>query len=209
MLDRDDDEVVEASTVPMPHAKAMDTDLFETVQSLKSVVLLLKGLYGQMNEEREVITLASGQMAHSVKQFEHYLKQFESFEQSCKQAVAQRVRTELKQSIQESAKVIAQEVTDIAYEPINRGINSLCQLSSEMAESRAQHARSRLSRVGLFLSAALLGGVVSGFTLHSLTAPSKEIKVKLAAGEMLMRSWSKLSQSEKDKITKNQSQNDD
>ncbi|HHX8411869.1 TPA: hypothetical protein ACVO10_003143 [Legionella pneumophila] len=46
MLDRDEDEVVEASTIPMPHAKVMDTDLVETVQSLKSVVLLLKGLYG-------------------------------------------------------------------------------------------------------------------------------------------------------------------
>ncbi|HIF0219345.1 TPA: hypothetical protein ACXYK0_002916 [Legionella pneumophila] len=188
--------------VPMSHAKAMDSDIFETVQSLKSVVLLLKGLYGQMNEEREVITLASGQMAHSVKQFEQYLKQFASFEQSCKQAIIERVKTELKQSIQESAKVIAQEVTDIAYEPINRGINSLCQLSSDMAESRKHHERSRLLRVGLFLSAALLGGIVSGFTQHHLTAPSKEIKVKLAAGEMLMRSWSKLSQTEKDKITK-------
>nr|HAT8715159.1 hypothetical protein [Legionella jordanis] len=202
MLDRDEDEVVEASTIPMPHAKAMDTDLVETVQSLKSVVLLLKGLYGQMNEEREVITLASGQMAHSVKQFEQHLKQFASFEQSCKQAIVERVKTELKQSIQESAKAIAQEVTDIAYEPINRGINSLCQLSSEMAESRVHHERTRLSRVGLFLSAALLGGIVSGFTLHYLTTPSKEIKMKLATGEMLMRSWSKLSQAEKDKITK-------
>ncbi|CZI42173.1 TPA: hypothetical protein NGG79_003051 [Legionella pneumophila] len=202
MLDRDEDEVVDASMISMPHAKAMDSDLVETVQSLKSVVLLLKGLYGQMNEEREVITLASGQMAHSVKQFEQYLKQFASFEQSCKQAIIERVKTELKQSIQESAKVIAQEVTDIAYEPINRGINSLCQLSSEMNEYRAEQVQSRKKRVGLFLSAALLGGFVSGFTLHYLTAPSKEIKVKLAAGEMLMRSWSKLSQAEKDKITK-------
>lgn len=202
MLDRDEDDVVEASTIPMPHAKVMDTDLVETVQSLKSVVLLLRGLYGQMNEEREVITLASGQMAHSVKQFEQYLKQFESFEQSCKQAIILRVRAELKQSIQESAKTIAQEVTDIAYEPINRGINSLCQLSSELNEYRAEQVQSRKKRVGLFLSAALLGGIVSGFTLHYLTAPSKEIKVKLAAGEMLMRSWSKLSQAEKNKITK-------
>lgn len=200
MLDRDEDEVVEASTIPMPHAKVMDTDLVETVQSLKSVVLLLKGLYGQMNEEREVITLASGQMAHSVKQFEQYLKQFESFEQSCKQAIAQRVRAELKQSIQESAKTIAQEVTDIAYEPINRGINSLCQLSSELNEYRAEQVQSRKKRVGLFLSAALLGGIVSGFTLHYLTTPSKEIKVKLAAGEMLMRSWSKLTKAEQEKI---------
>ncbi|AOU50678.1 TPA: hypothetical protein ACGAPA_003405 [Legionella pneumophila] len=200
MLDRDEDEVVEASTIPMPHAKVMDTDLVETVQSLKSVVLLLKGLYGQMNEEREVITLASGQMAHSVKQFEQYLKQFESFEQSCKQAIAQRVRTELKQSIQESAKTIAQEVTDIAYEPINRGINSLCQLSSEMNQYRAEQVQSRKKRVGLFLSAALLGGLVSGFTLHYLTVPSKEIKVKLAAGEALMRSWSKLTKAEQEKI---------
>lgn len=202
MLDRDEDELVEASTIPMPHSKAMDTNLFETVQSLKSVVLLLKGLYGQMNEEREVITLASGQMAHSVKQFEQYLKQFESFEQSCKQAIAQRVKTELKQSIRESAETIARQVTDIAYEPINRGINSLCQLSSEMAEYRAQQVQSRKKRVVLFLSAALLGGIVSGFTLHYLTAPSKETKVKLAAGEMLMRSWSKLSQAERDKIAK-------
>ncbi|HHX8411813.1 TPA: hypothetical protein ACVO10_003080, partial [Legionella pneumophila] len=156
--------------------------------------------YGQMNEEREVITLASGQMAHSVKQFEQYLKQFESFEQSCKQAIAQRVRTELKQSIQESAKTIAQEVTDIAYEPINRGINSLCQLSSEMNQYRAEQVQSRKKRVGLFLSAALLGGLVSGFTLHYLTVPSKEIKVKLAAGEALMRSWSKLTKAEQEKI---------
>lgn len=200
MLDRDEDEVVESSTIPMPHAKVMDTDLVETVQSLKSVVLLLKGLYGQMNEEREVITLASGQMAHSVKQFEQYFKQFESFEQSCKQAIAQRVRTELKQSIQESAKTIAQEVTDIAYEPINRGINSLCQLSSEMNEYRAEQVQSRKKRVGLFVSAALLGGLVSGFTLHYLTVPSKEMKVKLAAGEALMRSWSKLTKAEQEKI---------
>lgn len=200
MLDRDEDEVVEASTIPMPHAKVMDTDLVETVQSLKSVVLLLKGLYGQMNEEREVITLASGQMAHSVKQFEQYFKQFESFEQSCKQAIAQRVRTELKQSIQESAKTIAQEVTDIAYEPINRGINSLCQLSSEMNEYRAEQVQSRKKRVGLFLSAALLGGLVSGFMLHYLTVPSKEMNVKLAAGEALMRSWSKLTKAEQEKI---------
>ncbi|HAT7809697.1 TPA: hypothetical protein ACXYLK_002768 [Legionella pneumophila] len=200
MLDRDEDEVVEASTIPMPNAKVKDTDLVETVQSLKSVVLLLKGLYGQMNEEREVITLASGQMAHSVKQFEQYFKQFESFEQSCKQAIAQRVRTELKQSIQESAKTIAQEVTDIAYEPINRGINSLSQLSSEMNQYRAEQVQSRKKRVGLFLSAALLGGLVSGFTLHYLTVPSKEMKVKLAAGEALMRSWSKLTKAEQEKI---------
>jgi hypothetical protein len=139
-------------------------------------------------------------MAHSVKQFEQYLKQFASFEQSCKQAIIERVKTELKQSIQESAKVIAQEVTDIAYEPINRGINSLCQLSSEMNEYRAEQVQSRKKRVGLFLSAALLGGLVSGFTLHYLTAPTKEIKVKLAAGEALMRSWSKLTKAEQEKI---------
>src|SRR5688500_12909927 len=125
MLDREEDEVTEASTVTIPHSKTMDTNLFDTVQSLKSVTLLLKGLYGQMNEEREVITLASGQMAHSVKQFEQYLKQFDSFEKSCKQAIVERVKIELKQSIRESAQTIAQEVTDIAYEPINRGINSL------------------------------------------------------------------------------------
>lgn len=78
----------------------------------------------------------------------------------------------------------------------------MCQLSSEIAEYREPQVQSGKKRVVVFLSAALLGGIVSGFTLHYLTAPSKEIKVKLAAGEMLMRSWSKLSQTEKDKITK-------
>lgn len=202
MLDRNEDEGVEGSPMLMTRAKAMDTDLVETVQSLKSVVLLLKGLYSPMNDEREVIALASGQMAHSVKQFEQHLKQFASFEQSCKQAIVEHVKTELKQSIQESSKTIAQEVRDIAYEPINRGINSLCQLSSEMAAFRAEKVQSRKKRGLLFLSAALLGGIVSGFTLHYLTLPSKDIKMKLVAGEMLMRSWSKLSQAEKDKITK-------
>ena len=69
-----------------------------------------------------------------------------------------------------------------------------------MNEYRAEQVQSKKKRVGLFLFAALLGGLVSGFTLHHLTTPSKEIKVKLAAGEALLRSWSKLTKAEQEKI---------
>ncbi|WP_131783868.1 hypothetical protein [Legionella gresilensis] len=200
MLDRDDEEVLHTPELSKTASNPMESDFHETMQHLKSVVMLLKGLYGQLNEEREIITLASGQMAHSVKQFEQHLKQFESFEKSCKQAIVDRVKTELKQSIRESAQTIAQEVRDMAYEPINHGINALCQLSTDLSNHRAHLERSRFWRAGLFFAAALLGGVVSGLTLHYLTAPSKEIKVKLAAGEALMRSWSKLTKAEQEKI---------
>jgi hypothetical protein len=201
-LDREEDEVVMDSKLFTTNATSINSDLLETVQSLKSLVILLKGLYGQINEEREIITLAAGQMAHSVKQFEQHLKKFEVFEKTCKQAIVERVKAELKQSTKETAQTIAEEVTNIAYEPINRGINSLCQLSSEMTDHRTSFDRLKFWRTGLFLSAALLGGVVSGFTMHYLTQPSKEVKTKLVAGEMLMRSWSKLTQIEKDKIMK-------
>lgn len=202
MLDREEEDSAVASKILLAHSGPVDADLSEAVQRLKSVALLLKGLYGQINEEREIMTLASGQMAHSVQQFEVHLAQFESFEKACSQWVVERVKTELKQSIHESAQTIAQEVTDSAYEPINRGINSLSQLSLEMAQHRSQQKKSWLWGTVLFLSAALTGGVVSGFLVHYGTAPSKEIKVKLAAGDMLLRSWSALSQTEKNHIRK-------
>ncbi|STX55680.1 Uncharacterised protein [Legionella beliardensis] len=200
MLDRDDDDVLHAPQLPMSLVNPIESDFHETLQHLKSVVMLLKGLYGQLNEEREIITLASGQMAHSVKQFEQYLKQFELFEKSCKHAIVERVKTELKQSIQENAQTIASQVRDMTYEPISHSINALCQLSSDLSNHRAHLDRSRFWGAGLFFAAALLGGVVSGLTLHYLTAPSQEIKVKLAAGEALMRSWSKLTKAEREKI---------
>ncbi|HHR1385277.1 hypothetical protein [Fluoribacter dumoffii] len=200
MLDREEDEVTLTNKVTNEYPKGADKEFFEAVQTLKSVTLLLKGLYGQMNEEREVITLASGQMAHSVKQFEQHLIQFEAFEKACKQSVIERIKTELKQNIRESAQTIAQEVADFAYEPINHSMNSLCQLSKELTGYQARQKSSRRGSPALLLSAALLGGVVSGFTLHYLTAPSKEMKVKLAAGEALMRSWNKLTKAEQEKI---------
>lgn len=80
MLDREDDEVALIKQSRAEHSNNYEIAFYESVQSLKSITLLLKGLYGQMNEEREIITLASGQMAHSVKQFEQHLIQFESFE---------------------------------------------------------------------------------------------------------------------------------
>lgn len=138
MLDREEDEVALINQSTNEHLKGADREFFDAVQTLKSVALLLKGLYGQMNEEREVITLASGQMAHSVKQFEQHLIQFESFEKACKQSVIERIKTELKQNIRESAQTIAQEVTHLAYESINHSINSLCQLSKELTEHRAR-----------------------------------------------------------------------
>ncbi|MCW8445690.1 hypothetical protein OQJ05_16775 [Fluoribacter gormanii] len=200
MLDRDEDEVALINQSAQKHLISVDLEFFEAVQTLKSVTLLLKGLYGQMNEEREVITLASGQMAHSAKQFEQHLIQFETFEKACKQNVIERIKTDLKQNIRESAQIIAQEVADFAYEPINHCINSLCQLSKEITEHRARQKGLRRWSTVLFLSAALLGGMVSGITLHYLTVPSKEIKMKLAAGEALMRSWNKLTKAEQEKI---------
>lgn len=194
MLDRENNE----DTV-MPHAPA---ELLEAVQGLKSVVLLLKGLYGQLNEEREVITLASGQMAHSVKQFEQYLTQFEAFEKSCKQGIIEQVRAELKQKIRDSAQTIAQEVAELTYEPIKQGINSLSQLSEEMTEYRTKQKNSWRGALALFFSAALFSGAISALTVHYLTSPSREIKVKVAAGEALMRSWKSLSKSEKENVLK-------
>ncbi|QMT62108.1 hypothetical protein [Legionella sp. PC997] len=203
MLDREDDEVALINQSRAEHLNNYEIAFYESIQSLKSITLLLKGLYGQMNEEREVITLASGQMTHSVKQFEQHLIQFESFEKTCKQKVIEHIKTDLKQNIRETAQTIAQEVTHLAYESINQSISSLCQLSKELTEHRALQKSSRGWSTALFLSAALLGGILSGFTLHYLTAPSKELKVKLAAGEALMRSWNKLTKTEQEKIFPN------
>lgn len=191
MLERDDE---------------IDLDVGEnSIHDLKNVAFLLKGLYGQLNEEREAITLSAGQMNHAAKQFQNHLIQFEAFEKACGRSIANGVKTELQQSIQNIASTIAGEVATVAYEPIAKGIESLNQLSNTISESfQAQMKEKRRSWRNfsvMMIFTALSGGIVGGLIEHHFTAEKSQI-TQLKAGQILMRSWEKLSKIEQEKIIK-------
>jgi hypothetical protein len=193
MHDREDEEDL---ALPVDQA---------VVQSLKSVALLLKGLYGQMNEEREIITLASGQMVYAVKQFEHHLTQFETFEKTCQIEMQESLKLELRQSVKEIANTIAQEVADLVYEPMKHSINSLDELITEMTKNYSQRTNKQ-KRVwrwfsALIVVATLLSGIFSSLIVrHWAQQPTKVMDAQLIAGKILMRSWNQLSKVEQEKI---------
>jgi hypothetical protein len=191
MLDRDDEYAVDGEKSP--------------VQELKNVAFLLKGLYAQLNEEREAITLAAGQMNHAVKQFHHHLVQFEAFEKSCGRSIANGVKTELQQSIQNIASTIAGEVAIVAYKPIANGIESLNQLSNQISATfqvQMQEKRRSWRNFSLMMVlTAIIGGSVGGLVLHHFAAERSQI-TQLKAGRILMRAWDKLSKTEQEKIIK-------
>jgi cation transport ATPase len=179
-----------------------DARISQSLEELNTTVIVLQGLYTQMNEERKVITLASGQMAHAAKQFEEHLVKFEAFEKACKQGVVERIKADLKHNIHETAQTIAKEVIDTVYDTIHQGIDAIRQSSREISEHRSKQKKAWRGLSVLFVVIALIGGGLGGFVVHNLSYPSKVMNKQRAAGEVLMRAWSKLSLVEQEKIKK-------
>lgn len=199
MHERNDEEQLEHSENENP------------VQSLKTVAMLLRGIYKQLSEERDAITLSSGEMAHAVKQFQGHLTQFEAFEKACRRYVVDSVKEELTQSVKRVAHEIAKEVANTAYEPIKQSIDALNQVSQQILEDHKQRMQEKRSLrrwapvllVGTALASSILGGLVVHRTAPRINESINEAMFsQIAAGRTLMRSWPNLSKTEQDKILK-------
>lgn len=155
--ERDDEE----STTMEPH---------HITTELQSIVFLLQGLYGQFLEERKIVTMASGQMLHAVKQFQTHLQQFEAFETASRQLVAERIQSDLKEKVQIIAQEIGRAVVEIAYQPIQENIDTLARLTRDMEIDHRQEMREkqRLNRWKFLWIAcsASIGGLFGGLVLY-------------------------------------------
>ena len=189
MQDRDDDEI----------------SLLDNVQSLKTVAFLLKGLYSQLAEEREAITLASGQMAHAVKQFQSHLTEFENFEKACRKHIVDSVRSELKNSVNTAAREISQQVAENSTQPILQSINTLEAVGSRLEHHFRRHVTEKkgfwLGITAGLIFFTLLGGLLGGFLVHCYLPEIDETTFdRIVAGKILEKSWPRLSEAEKNKI---------
>ncbi len=199
MNDRNDEEQLECPKTENP------------VQSLKTVAMLLQGLYHQLAQERDAITLSSGEMVHAVKQFQDHLTQFAVFEKACKTYVADAVKKEVRESIPAMAHELSQKVTEYSTKPIHESMSHLRAMTTRL-QSLYDEGRARQKTpwvlIGLvFFLLSLLGGLIGGFAVHRLTPGINErinetLFSQIYSGKTLMRAWPKLSKEEQDKIIK-------
>lgn len=191
--------------IPTPQLEftvPVEDELFKMAQRTQSILEVLEGFYEQLSKENELISTASSQMTHSVEQFEHYVSQFKTFEKTCKRNLVESLKSELNYSVKMVSETIAQEVVANSNEPIKSSLDTLCQLNENMKERYQEQKQSWKGFSVLLLLAALLAGSVGGLLVHHFTEPTKEMKIKLRAGEILMRSWTKLTVEEQEKIMK-------
>jgi cation transport ATPase len=199
MNDRYDEEQLELPKTENP------------VQSLKTVAMLLKGLYKQLADERDAITLSSGEMAHAVKQFQDHLTQFAAFEKACRNYVADGVKKELRESVPAMAQELSQRVAEHATKPIHESVTHLHDMTNRLKslydEGRARQKRPWALIGMVFFLLSLLGGLIGGFLVHRFTPGINErinqtLFSQIYSGKTLMRAWPKLSKEEQDKIIK-------
>jgi len=199
MNDRNDEEQLELPKTENP------------VQSLKTVAMLLMGLYKQFAQERDAMTLSSGEMAHAVKQFQDHLIQFEAFEKACKNYVADGVKKELRESTPAMANELSQRVAEYSIKPIHESVSQLHAMTTRLQslyDEGVARQKTPWVLVGLvFFLLSLLGGLIGGFAVHRFTPGINErinetLFSQIYSGKTLMRAWPKLSKEEQDKIIK-------
>jgi hypothetical protein len=199
MNDRNDEELLEISEKENP------------VQSLKTVTMLLNGLYQQLAQERDAITLSSGEMAHAVKQFKDHLTQFAAFEKACRNYVTDGIKKELHESVPRIAHDLSQKVTEYSIKPIHESVSQLRAMTTRLQglyDEGAARQKTPWILIGLvFFLLSLLGGLIGGFAVHCLTPGINErinetMFSQIYSGKTLMRAWPKLSKEEQDKIIK-------
>lgn len=199
MNDRNDEELLEIPETENP------------VQSLKTVAMLLKGLYQQLAQERDAITLSGGEMAHAVKQFQDHLTQFAAFEKACRNYVADGIKKEVRESVPAMAHDLSQKVTEYSIKPIHESVTHLRAMTTRLQglyDEGAARQKTPWVLIGLvFFLLSLLGGLIGGFAVHRLTPGINErinetMFSQIYSGKTLMRAWPKLSKEEQDKIIK-------
>lgn len=195
MHERNDEEQLERPEAENP------------VQNLKTVAMLLRGLYKQLAEERDAMTLSTGEMAHAVKQFQDHLTQFAAFEKACRHYVADGVKKQVHDSVPAMAHELSQRVTEYSIKPIHESVTHLRAMTTRLQSlydegARRQKTPWRLIGVVFFLI-ALAGGLLGGLTTHYLTPAINETMLsQLSAGKTLMSAWPTLSHDEQKKILK-------
>lgn len=199
MHERNDEEQLEHSETENP------------VQSLKTVSMLLMGLYKQFAQERDAITLSSGEIAHAVKQFQGHLTQFEAFEKACRNYVADGVKKELRESVPAMANELSQRVAEYSIKPIHESVSQLRAMTTRLQslyDEGVARQKTPWVIIGLvFFLISELGGFFGGLAVHRFTPGinekiSETMFSQLSAGRTLINSWPKLSKEEKDKIIK-------
>ena len=199
MNDRNDEEQLECPKTENP------------VQSLKTVAMLLQGLYHQLAQERDAITLSSGEMVHAVKQFQDHLTQFAAFEKACRNYVVDAVKKEVRESVPAMANELSQRVAEHSTKPIHESLTHLQSMTTRLHslydEGRARQKTPWLLIGLVFFLLSLLGGLMGGFVIHRLTPGINErinetLFSQIYSGKTLMRAWPKLSKEEQDKIIK-------
>lgn len=197
MYDRDDDEL------PPSKGKAAQ----DPIQDLKNTAFLMSGLYKQLEEERSLITTASGQMTHAGKLFAEYIKKFGEIDKQIRTTMVQTIQQEAQKAANDVASRVGDKVASAATEHGEAVIKELKKAADEAAQrlKAYQHTLdiSIYWRWGGFLLSALLGGLLSAIVIHSYFPEqtfTKKQWEQMGAGKTLVSAWDKLSQAEQQKI---------
>lgn len=197
MYDRDDDE--------LPPSKGKPAQ--DPIQDLKNTAFLMGGLYKQLEEERSIITTASGQMTHAGKLFADYIKKFGEVDKQIRTTMVQTVQQEAQKAASEVARAVGNKVAESATAQAEVVIKDLKQAANEAAwQLKAYKDTLEASlywRWGGFIVSALVGGFIAAMVMHHYfpeqTFTEEQVR-QLNAGKTIMSAWDKLSKPEQDKI---------
>ena len=193
MYDRDDEE--------LPPSQQ------DSIKELKTVAFLLNGLYKQLADERDTITMASSQMTHAAKQFQAHLAKFEAFEKAIKQHIVQAIQQETQQAASAMANTVGDKLAEAASEQIDDALAEL-KKSASHAKAQLDECRTELKRFELwrwvgFIMIALSGGLIGALATHHYLPEqtfTKEQWNQIDAGKTLIKAWGQLNKNEQDKI---------
>lgn len=153
MYDRDEEQIA------LPAQDQPFANPSELAQELKNSVFLLSGLYHQMQEERSVITSATGQMTHAAKQFEGHIKQLGELEKNLKIALSQYLQKITEHAVNQVSTTVGETVARAATQQSEVVITRLSQATDEAAR--------KLQEVQRFLSMPRFWGSLVAVSIGS------------------------------------------
>lgn len=198
MHDRDDDDIT------TPTAKPAET---EPVKELKTVAFLLNGLYKQLADERDTITMASGQIVHATKQFGAYIGRFEEFDKALKKHFVETIYKESQQTAKTVASNVGEAVAKAATAQVEAVTENLQKAAVQAQQQLFHYQCSQENESKWRWITMLVVGVVSGlfcavmmhlyFPEHTFT---RQELVQMQNGKTLAAAWGKLSKKERERI---------
>lgn len=164
MFDRDDDNDEIRNLFPKT-ASAKEVD------ELKTITYLLNGLYSNLKQEQEAISLATGQMRFSTEQFKEHMERIETFEQAFRKYVVDTVKKDLQQSAELIAAETSKQVREQSTATISQMIDNLQRLSGKVEYEFDRQVREvrgmKLRFAALLLAASSCCGILGGLIVRN------------------------------------------